>query len=296
MRSSTKCTTRFSAFILLAFFPNPSKSQNACDSSPCLNEAECMGMGPTEYFCFCPDGYEGTNCETMLNNPCDNRPCLNEAIECIPDSPNDFRCICNQGFMGNTCQINIDDCALEPCQNSGLCIDGINEFSCECRAGYEGVFCEEELDPCDSYPCLNGGVCTKYTGVLYMCTCHPDYEGQNCAVRKDSGQGSNLPATTTNSPSGGNGNDTPPSPVEDDDTSHEHPHPPDPNDTVIFGINITKLIENLQKKEFLLQPKVMASLAGIALILFLILKFVCCRGNDNPQATSTIAPTNFVDI
>ena len=34
-----------------------------CNSNPCLNGATCF-EGINGYLCQCPDGYEGTHCET----------------------------------------------------------------------------------------------------------------------------------------------------------------------------------------------------------------------------------------
>ena len=39
--------------------------------------------------------------------------------------------------------LDIDECASGPCQNGGLCIDGINQYVCRCIAGWAGTFCEE---------------------------------------------------------------------------------------------------------------------------------------------------------
>ena len=35
-----------------------------------------------------------------------------------------------------------DDCALNPCQNGGSCVDGVDSFTCFCDAGFEGVNCQ----------------------------------------------------------------------------------------------------------------------------------------------------------
>ena len=37
---------------------------------------------------------------------------------------------------------DIDECASNPCQNGGQCIDGINGYTCFCAAGFTGVNCE----------------------------------------------------------------------------------------------------------------------------------------------------------
>ena len=38
--------------------------------------------------------------------------------------------------------VNIDECAPEPCQNGGVCVDGIAAYTCNCVAGYVGENCE----------------------------------------------------------------------------------------------------------------------------------------------------------
>ena len=42
--------------------------------------------------------------------------------------------------------VDIDDCANNPCQNKGSCVDGINDFSCVCTAGFTGKRCESMFD------------------------------------------------------------------------------------------------------------------------------------------------------
>ena len=37
---------------------------------------------------------------------------------------------------------DIDECVSNPCQNEGLCVDGVNAYTCECSSGYSGVNCE----------------------------------------------------------------------------------------------------------------------------------------------------------
>ncbi len=37
---------------------------------------------------------------------------------------------------------DINECASNPCQNGGVCVDGINRFTCNCPVGYTGLFCE----------------------------------------------------------------------------------------------------------------------------------------------------------
>ena len=87
------------------------------------------------------------------------------------------------GFTGEFCEVNIDNCASNPCQNNGMCIDGSGSFSCICQnTGYRGITCEENIDECaESSPCENGGTCYDTHG-SYMCHCSPGYAGKNCEV------------------------------------------------------------------------------------------------------------------
>ena len=36
---------------------------------------------------------------------------------------------------------DIDDCAVQPCQNGGNCTDAVNDYTCNCVAGYGGKNC-----------------------------------------------------------------------------------------------------------------------------------------------------------
>jgi hypothetical protein len=55
-------------------------------------------------------------------------------------------CACETGFEGEQCQINIDDCAGNPCQNNGFCQDKIAAFACTCAEGFVGAKCETNVN------------------------------------------------------------------------------------------------------------------------------------------------------
>ena len=47
-----------------------------------------------------------------------------------------------QNFIIKYISLEIDECASEPCNNGGSCVDDGAEFSCACVAGFTGEQCE----------------------------------------------------------------------------------------------------------------------------------------------------------
>ena len=39
--------------------------------------------------------------------------------------------------------LDINECASNPCQNGGTCVDEVNRYSCSCYKGYKGTNCEK---------------------------------------------------------------------------------------------------------------------------------------------------------
>lgn len=67
-------------------------------------------------------------------------------------------------FAGKMCNINIDECAINPCHNGGTCVDGVNGFTCLCREGFHDTTCQSQLNECLSNPCIHGHCEDKING------------------------------------------------------------------------------------------------------------------------------------
>uniref|UniRef100_A0A0A9W8L0 Protein crumbs homolog 2 n=2 Tax=Lygus hesperus TaxID=30085 RepID=A0A0A9W8L0_LYGHE len=155
-----------------------------CDKHPCQNGGSCIEDPMGGYSCYCPGGWAGINCDVKVDTgPCQNNlPCQNNATCVRVGNSNmpDYKCNCLTGFEGRDCEINIDECLEKPCENGGICEDGINTYTCHCdRTGYTGTQCETNINECENNPCLNNGICfDNYGG--YTCQCVPGFGGQNC--------------------------------------------------------------------------------------------------------------------
>jgi hypothetical protein len=108
--------------------------------------------------------------------------------ECVPETGT---CVCEPGFEGDDCEVDVDDCAMQPCLHGGACTDGVAGFSCQCATGYYGAACEIDFDECYSSPCENGGVCVdsstnpRVAGQAYWCECASGFAGEECEIDED---------------------------------------------------------------------------------------------------------------
>ncbi|XP_031559986.1 uncharacterized protein LOC116296157 isoform X2 [Actinia tenebrosa] len=90
-------------------------------------------------------------------------------------------CNCQKGFTGQLCDVNIDDCASNPCVN-GKCVDDIATYQCECQKGFYGDRCEKKLEStakeCPALPKIeNGKIAQRTYGGKHIATltCNDNY-------------------------------------------------------------------------------------------------------------------------
>ncbi|CAG5125030.1 unnamed protein product, partial [Candidula unifasciata] len=74
-----------------------------CDRRPCLNNAQCVDISPTEYRCYCSSQFTGTNCETELNICVTRQPCQNGGKCSVVGSG--YQCDCPIPWTGINCEL-----------------------------------------------------------------------------------------------------------------------------------------------------------------------------------------------
>ncbi|CAH3185759.1 unnamed protein product [Porites lobata] len=92
-----------------------------CELRPCLNNATCIPVGKTGFFCSCAPGYTGQKCEFTLADPLKSNICVNGGVEL---SSSDRLCNCPLGYGGRRC--NRSNCPAW--KNALFSGDGFLEF------------------------------------------------------------------------------------------------------------------------------------------------------------------------
>ncbi|KAK2522167.1 Mfge8 [Columba guinea] len=117
-----------------------------CDVNYCQNGGTCLtGINETPFFCICPEGYVGIDCNETEKGPCHPNPCHNNG-ECqlVPnrgDVFTDYICKCPAGYDGVHCQNNKNECSSQPCKNGGTCLDLDGDYTCKCPSPFFGKTC-----------------------------------------------------------------------------------------------------------------------------------------------------------
>jgi hypothetical protein len=148
-----------------------------CISAPCANGASCEESSstfanPGTYTCLCVAGFANGSCTSNITT--------------------NYRSMC-QKATGGHCDVDIIECASNPCMNNAQCTDSTNDYvllpnqyRCNCTAGWTGTNCMIDVNECASNPCFNGASCFESTinGTIpigaYSCTCLDGYANGWC--------------------------------------------------------------------------------------------------------------------
>ena len=138
---------------------------NECASSPCQNGGTCVERAVNGYNCSCASGWAGEHCTTgsrinlyaltiiditlyttgwMITNSC--TLALHPKLVELHIKPG-ITSISNFDFYKRNFHLllssssDINECASNPCQNGGTCVDAVNGYSCSCVNGWAGEHC-----------------------------------------------------------------------------------------------------------------------------------------------------------
>lgn len=138
--------------------------------SLCFNGGSCKEFNNgNDYECLCHDRFTGKNCQED-RDPCSSSPCLFGG-KCRDEGFGNYTCECPARMSGRRCDFG-RFCLPNPCRHSGVCEEGDDGPICMCR-GYTGKTCEIDVDECANNPCLNGATCVNEAG-SFRCICPPE--------------------------------------------------------------------------------------------------------------------------
>ena len=98
-----------------------------------------------------------------------------------------FDCSCHSGWTGPACNVDVDDCADNPCHSHGTCHDtGTDSYFCDCVPGWTGSSCDEQ-PACASEPCGLHGTCVEdeTSADGFGCQCDAGWTGGICNIDID---------------------------------------------------------------------------------------------------------------
>jgi len=158
-----------------------------CAAGLCQNSAACeeKEAGSGSFICRCTDGYTGEYCQEDVDECAIvgfDDGCHSEA-KCR-NTFGAYVCDCKDGFAGTGQQCgDADDCASNPCYNSGVCTDtGTKLFECACPVGWGSQRCDSDWNECTLgiHDCDDDATCSNTQGG-YECACDTGFSGDGTA-------------------------------------------------------------------------------------------------------------------
>ena len=136
---------------------------NECASNPCQNGGTCVDA-VNGYNCSCVSGWAGEHCTTgsktdlyvlkiidvmLFFNWLDEQVSVTQNLAACGTygtgismtSISNYNCKIRNFLLLSSSSSDIKECASNPCQNGGTCVDAVNGYNCSCVSGWTGEHC-----------------------------------------------------------------------------------------------------------------------------------------------------------
>ena len=118
-------------------------ADDPCNPDPCKNAATCQVLPLNSYYCACPVGWTGANCEEGI--------CSKQLRVLILLFGQLKMCTCfreslySKNNLFPFCVLDIKECSLtyNICQNGGTCEERLGDYYCSCALGFAGKNCDK---------------------------------------------------------------------------------------------------------------------------------------------------------
>jgi len=159
----------------------------------CLNGGRCIDGDGFDYYCECPMGWAGKQCQIDVDE-CSSNPCQNGGV-CI-DALGSYECACPYGFTGTFCEQTVEQCDNSLCNYRGFCLVENDENRCYCVPDFHGNACQFQYNECliPDNSCLNDGECIDLVDG-YSCSCPPYASGIRCEIYDEAAYAEFIAAT-----------------------------------------------------------------------------------------------------
>ncbi|CAF1001650.1 unnamed protein product [Adineta steineri] len=150
-----------------------------CLKLNCQHNGTCQRLSNGQAKCLCTEQWNGTECQTDVNECIMNKTnlCLNNGT-CI-NYPGGYTCHCSENYLGYHCERKHICLEHTPCFNNGQCRPDGENYYCECSSNFTGLHCE--FPTCESAPCRNNGTCIPDSERGFQCNCtETGYEDEKC--------------------------------------------------------------------------------------------------------------------
>ena len=144
-----------------------------CKTSPCVH-GTCTDAGLNKFACTCDSGWEGTTCDTDIDDcvkpspPCNNPFAINF---CADLGTNSYKCTCLNGWTGDTCysEPRCIGFSTPGTVAAPTCVcDGPNKYAYGCC--FDNLSPNTVGQPCVGNHAASSSTCTKYTTASTTCS------------------------------------------------------------------------------------------------------------------------------